>query len=125
MLKTELPANHDDISLFGNYDLLKIAIGNVVLNACKYSNNKEVTIQMDIQNRQGIITITDTGIGIPSAEIKHIYDPFFRASNTKGFEGYGIGMPLSANIIKLHKGRIEVSSELEKGTTVTIFLPLN
>lgn len=121
----ELPADHNDISLSGNCDLLKIAIGNIVLNACKYSNNQAVTIQLNIYNREGIITITDTGIGIPASEIKHIYDPFFRASNTKGFEGYGIGMPLSGNIIKLHKGRIEVTSEIEKGTTVIIFLPLN
>lgn len=121
----DLPQDHNDISLQGNYDLLKIAIENIVLNACKYSNNKDVSILLSVQDREGIIVITDAGIGIPENEIQYIYHPFFRASNTKGFEGYGIGMPLSNNIIKLHNGRIEVSSKIKKGTEVRITLPLN
>lgn len=121
----DLPQDHNEISLQGNYDLLKIAIENIVLNACKYSSNKDVSVLLSVQNREGIIVITDAGIGIPENEIQYIYDPFFRASNTKGFEGYGIGMPLSNNIIKLHNGKIEVSSEVKKGTEVRITLPLN
>jgi signal transduction histidine kinase len=71
-----------------------------------------------------VITVQDKGIGIPSEELKYIYDPFFRASNTKSFEGYGIGMPLANNIIRLHNGTIRVQSKEGVGTDVLIHLPL-
>ena len=57
--------------------------------------------------------------------MRYIYDPFFRASNTTSYEGYGIGMPLSFNIIRMHKGKLTVSSVEGEGTTVQIQLPLS
>ena len=53
-----------------------------------------------------------------------IYDPFFRASNTQQFEGYGIGLPLTRNIIRIHNGQLHISSVVNEGTTVQIRLPL-
>ena len=121
----KLPNNEEGISIKGNADLLKIAITNIVLNACKYSDNKEVTISLLINLQEAVIKIEDAGIGIPKEELKNIYDPFFRASNTKKYDGFGIGMPLSNNIIQLHKGSIAVQSSINVGTTVQISLPLN
>lgn len=121
----KLPNNEEGISIKGNADLLKIAITNIVLNACKYSDNKEVTISLLINLQEAIIKIEDAGIGIPKEELKNIYDPFFRASNTKKYDGFGIGMPLSNNIIQLHKGTIAVQSSINVGTKVQISLPLN
>jgi signal transduction histidine kinase len=69
------------------------------------------------------ILIKDKGIGIPSRELDHIYDPYFRASNTSGIDGYGIGLPLARNIIKLHGGTLKVNSVVSEGTTVEIELP--
>ncbi|MNL17201.1 Sensor histidine kinase YycG [compost metagenome] len=69
------------------------------------------------------ILIKDEGIGIPSEDLQHIYDPYFRASNTDGIDGYGIGLPLARNIIKLHEGSLKVTSIVGKGTTVEIELP--
>jgi signal transduction histidine kinase len=68
------------------------------------------------------IGIVDEGIGIPAPELKYIYDPFYRASNTRRYEGYGIGLPLARNIIRLHKGELMIRSEEGKGTTVEIIL---
>jgi signal transduction histidine kinase len=119
-----LPAEEEGISIQGNYDLLKIAINNITLNACKYSDNKPVNLCLRPEKANVIIVVQDEGIGIPGDELKYIYDPFFRASNTKEYEGYGIGMPLSNNIIRLHKGSIHVSSEMGAGTEVRIALPL-
>jgi signal transduction histidine kinase len=67
--------------------------------------------------------VRDQGIGIPASEMEFIYDPFFRASNTQKFEGYGIGLPLCRNILKLHKGYLRVQSTIAVGTTVEIKLP--
>ncbi|MES2647066.1 MAG: HAMP domain-containing sensor histidine kinase [Bacteroidota bacterium] len=119
-----LPADEAGISIKGNYDLLKIAIGNIVMNACKYSDNKVVSMQLLLEKNKAFVIITDTGIGIPQKELKHIFDPFFRASNTQDYHGHGIGMPLSNNIISLHKGTINVRSAENAGTVVTITLPL-
>lgn len=120
----ELPVHEDDIMVYGNQDLLKIALGNIIINACKYSNNAPVWIELAFKNRHAAIIISDKGIGIPEKEIPHIYDPFFRASNAKNFEGYGIGMPLSEKIIRLHKGTINVQSKVNEGTVITISLPI-
>lgn len=119
-----LPADEEGITITGSYDLLKIAINNVVLNACKYSKNKLVNLRLLLDHNDVMIAVQDKGIGIPSDELKYIYDPFFRASNTKEFEGHGIGMPLANNIIRLHNGSIRVQSEEGIGTEVTLKLPL-
>ncbi len=119
-----MPEEEENTHVRGNYDLLKIALSNILMNACKYSDNKPVTLQLQFGKKNVVITITDKGIGIPKAELKNIYDPFFRASNAKVYDGYGIGMPLSKNIIRLHKGRIYVESEVNKGTVVEIHLPV-
>ncbi len=119
-----LPSNEEAISIKGNAGLLKIALTNIVLNACKYSDNKEVKILLEVNTHVVLITIEDIGIGIPEEELKNIYDPFFRASNTKKYDGFGIGMPLSNNIIQLHRGIITVKSKMNVGTSVQIMLPL-
>ncbi|MGC4103808.1 sensor histidine kinase [Ferruginibacter sp.] len=121
---SNFPEDENDISISGSYNTLKIAVTNIVLNACKYSNNQQVDLQLSFNKKYVIITVMDKGIGIPADDLKHIYDPFFRASNTGKYDGYGIGMPLSFNIIRLHKGKIEVVSTEGKGTVVEIMLPL-
>ncbi len=120
----QLPPDEESMTITGSYNLLKVAVSNIVLNACKYSNNQQVDLQLSFKLQQALISVTDTGIGIPPGDLQQIYVPFFRASNTQGYEGHGIGMPLSANIIRLHRGHIEVDSEVNAGTTVRIFLPM-
>ena len=118
-----LPDSPMKLKISGNEQLLHLALSNIVLNAYKYSNNQPVTISLGMSSDMLIIFVTDTGIGIPEDEIKFIYDPFFRASNTTNFEGYGIGLPLTRNIIKIHNGEIRVSSVVNKGTVIEIRLP--
>ncbi|RPD49019.1 sensor histidine kinase [Paracnuella aquatica] len=120
----ELPADEAGLSISGNYNLLKTAVNNIVLNACKYSRNQPVHLHLQVASGIVAITVQDKGIGIPNEELKYIYDPFFRASNTKDFEGYGIGMPLANNIIQLHKGSIEIHSKEGAGTKVIVRFPL-
>jgi len=105
--------------------LLQLAISNIVLNACKYSSNRPVNVQVTAHDgRVIIIKVTDKGIGIPEEEQQHIFEPFFRASNTSDFQGHGIGLPLTLNIIRLHKGSIGIRSEEQVGTEIQILLPV-
>ncbi|SEL04091.1 Signal transduction histidine kinase [Chitinophaga rupis] len=119
-----LPEEADHLSTLGNLPLLQMALSNVVLNACKYSSNQPVAIQLEATKKVLIITVTDQGIGIPSKELGQVFVPFFRASNTSNFEGHGIGLPLTLNIIRLHKGSIDIQAREQSGTIVKIYLPV-
>lgn len=119
----DLPEDEDLLTVEGNENLLKLALSNVILNGCKYSHNQRVEVSLRFIDGAVAVTVVDHGIGIPQTELKHIYEPFFRASNSNPFEGYGVGLPLTKAIIKLHHGVIIVESEENKGTKVTLRLP--
>ena len=119
-----MPDNPEQLKIKGNEQLLHLALINLISNACKYSNNKPVVFSIGTSGKNVILAIKDIGIGIPESELKFIYDPFFRASNASEFEGYGIGLPLARNIVRLHAGEITVISKEKEGTTVQILLPL-
>lgn len=119
-----IPDDPTKLKINGNAQLLHLALSNIVNNACKYSSNKPVKISIGATQHQVSIVVRDSGIGIPAEEIEYIYDPFFRASNTRNYEGYGIGLPLTRNIIRVHGGTISVSSEINEGTTVHLVFPL-
>ncbi|MEN5235083.1 HAMP domain-containing sensor histidine kinase [Sphingobacterium faecium] len=118
-----LPDDSMRLKVSGNAILLQLALSNIISNACKYSSNRTAYIALGALDKKVFILIKDEGIGIPSEDLQHIYDPYFRASNTDGIDGYGIGLPLARNIIKLHEGSLKVTSIVGKGTTVEIELP--
>ncbi|GHE23532.1 HAMP domain-containing sensor histidine kinase [Sphingobacterium griseoflavum] len=125
-IKTDFSMLPDDsikLKVNGSAPLLQLAISNVVSNACKYSTNHTAYVALGAFDKGVLILIRDEGIGIPAEEMSFIYDPYFRASNTANFSGYGIGLPLARNIIKMHNGQLSVASTLGKGTTVRIELP--
>ena len=119
-----LPEDEDKLVILGNAQLLQLALSNIVQNGCKYSDNRPVYLALAATDNNIILIIRDQGIGIPAAELPFIYDPFFRASNTSGYKGYGIGLPLARNIIRLHGGNIIVSSQQDQGTEIRITLPV-
>lgn len=121
---SNLPKDSALLHIHGNEYLMSLAISNVVLNSFKYSNNNKVKIKASVDRNNIIIKIIDKGIGIPENEVKQIFIPYFRASNTEGYEGFGIGLPLAMDIVRVHSGNIQVSSKLGVGTKVSIILPL-
>lgn len=121
---TLLPEDPTKLKVKGNEQLLHLALTNVISNACKYSDNRVVKVSLGASDNNVFIVIRDKGIGIPDSELKYIYNPFFRASNTIKYEGYGIGLPLTRNIVKMHNGKMTVSSILGGGTTVQIKIPV-
>lgn len=122
---SRLPENYESINLYGNSNLLKLAVTNIVTNACKYSDNNLVKLSLSVTAANIVISVKDKGIGIPEKELQHVFEPFFRASNTSRFKGYGVGLPLSLTIIRLHKGTIGIKTAQESGTEISILLPLN
>lgn len=119
----------DNPSILAERGKLKQAISNILENAIVYNKPKgTVQIALEQVGNEAVITIQDNGRGISEEELKKIFTPFHRAHFEKeGFikgEGIGIGIYLSKLIINAHKGKIEYQSEIEKGTTVTIKLPI-
>jgi signal transduction histidine kinase len=119
-----MPENPDLLTMEGNEQLLHLAFTNIITNGCKYSNHQPVRVSIGISDHHIITVISDNGIGIPENEIAFIYDPFFRASNAMDFEGYGIGLPLTRNIVRIHKGSIDITSKVGHGTTVQLIFPM-
>jgi signal transduction histidine kinase len=120
---SKLPDDDELLSLRVNKNLIKLAISNIVNNACKYSNENLVSISIESNANMLSISVTDRGIGIPQTDIQHIFEPFYRASNTNDFKGYGVGLPLSLNIIRLHRGSIAIKSQEGVGTEIKVLLP--
>ena len=119
-----LPESPEKLKISGNEQLLHLAFSNIIINASKYSENKVVKVAVGASDKDVIVIIKDSGIGIPENDIPFIFDPYFRASNAKPYEGYGIGLPLANNIVKMHNGQLTIASVLDEGTTVRINLPL-
>ncbi len=100
---------------------------NLILNAYNYSNN-ESTLSIEIINkgREVVIQIKDTGIGIPEESLPFIFERFYRvdASRSRESGGSGIGLTIVKQFIEAHSGSIDVESELNRGTSFTIILPI-
>jgi len=117
------------LSIFGILEDIRTAILNLLENAVKYSpNGVHVTCRIDIENYTWVtLSITDTGLGIPSHELKRIFKRFYRARSTDlvKIKGTGLGLFLVATIAKQHGGSIKAVSEGPgQGTTMLLKLPL-
>ena len=107
---------HDDFTVMGDANLLRMAFHNLINNAVKYSEGKPVSV--NIADRR--VTIRDHGIGIPPEDLPHVFEPFFRASNTGSVMGHGVGLALAKAILEKHGARIKVESQQGEGTTVQV-----
>jgi signal transduction histidine kinase len=99
-----------------NPHLLKIALSNIIGNALKYSGDRTV----DIRLRGSVLEISDRGIGIPPEELPGIFQPFYRAANTRGYAGNGIGLSLAIRILHVYGAEVTVASGPGEGTKVKI-----
>ena len=98
-------------------------ISNLLTNANKYTNNEvRLSCQVDPDGEHFRIVVSDNGIGIREEDRSRLFEPFFQAQDNK--PGTGIGLNIVKNIVDLHHGTISVSSEVGKGSTFTIVLPV-
>jgi two-component system, OmpR family, sensor histidine kinase ArlS len=92
-------------------------------NACKYSSNKRAEVRIGFSDKNCMVKVIDTGIGIPQEETKRIFEPLYRAKNATTFRGYGIGLSVCRRIIDVHRGVLQVTSKLGQGSTFEVILP--
>ncbi|WP_428492648.1 ATP-binding protein [Rhodopila sp.] len=117
-----------DRPLYVDPEMWERIVLNLVSNAFKYTLSGGITVSLDIapdDDRCAILSVTDTGIGIPAAELPHIFDRFHRIEGQRGrtMEGTGIGLALVNELVRLHGGTIGVQSRIDTGTTVWARLP--
>ncbi len=108
-------------------DDLDIIMINLIDNAIKYTERGgKIDIDNTITEKEIIVKISDTGIGIPEDDFNKIFHEFYRAENAKDIEhdSTGLGLPIVKNLVKRYGGNIDVQSTLGKGTTVTVSFPV-
>jgi signal transduction histidine kinase len=121
----QLTTTEQSIRAFLDKTLLRSLVTNLLSNAAKYSP-ADAPIQMVLSSdsRLATIQIGDRGIGIPAADQPRICDPFYRGSNVKEVTGTGLGLAVVKTCVELHQGNWAIESQIGKGTTVTVQLPL-
>ncbi len=108
-------------------DKISLALHNLLGNGLKYTpQNGEVTVSATVEEGQISIEFTDTGIGISPDDRERIFDRFYRAKDKRVADstGSGLGLAIARDVIRLHGGDIFVESELDKGSTFTLTLPI-
>jgi signal transduction histidine kinase len=114
----------EELQVMGSDILLKTLVLNLMENGCKYSDDHVVKVSLGVRAKTIHLTFTDNGIGISEVDLKQLFEPFFRSNSIRNRDGHGIGLSLVKRICDLHKGTIEVWSELGKGSIFTVSLPL-
>jgi two-component system, OmpR family, sensor histidine kinase ArlS len=118
---------NESISIFADYSLLKEAIRIFVDNSLKYTESGgRIEMQCYSKDNKAIISIEDTGIGIPKEDLPHVFERFYRAdkSRTKQTGGTGLGMAIAKWIVLRHGGTIKVQSEINVGTKIEVTIPI-
>ncbi|MCB0820791.1 MAG: HAMP domain-containing protein, partial [Bacteroidetes bacterium] len=113
------PQSESDFRAEGNALLFRTVILNICDNACKFSSDSQVYVSLDYDNKYVKFICTNYGKAVPAEELKFLFQPFFRSTNSTGVRGHGLGLALVDKIVKLHEGQINVESASEK-TTFTI-----
>jgi signal transduction histidine kinase len=125
-IELELPATPEPILIDGDEQRLEQVFTNLFQNAIKYSPaGGSIFVRMGLLAAEVEVTITDQGIGIPAADIPHLFERYFRArtSELSSVGGLGIGLYVVHEIVARHGGSVTVQSEQWQGSTFTIRLP--
>lgn len=118
----EKPQNSNEVRL--DPKLINNILINLISNAIKFSpENSAIQVKSRLTDTQLIISIKDEGIGIPEAEKKYMFDRFYRMSNAGEIQGTGLGLSIVNHYVNLLKGKIDFTSEENRGTEFTVTLP--
>jgi signal transduction histidine kinase len=110
--------------LITDKQLLKNIVMNLLSNAIKYSPpDKEIQLAVELRNSNLKVRVTDQGIGIPEDEKSQIFKRFFRGHNVNSIDGTGLGLNIVKKYVRLLKGTVEFTSQMNKGSTFIVVIP--
>lgn len=124
-LSTKYPAKWPKLNL--DKEKIESALVNLLGNAAKYTpEGGRISLEVEVAESGLNIQVEDSGIGIAEEELKRVFDKFFRSDDerVRSVSGNGLGLAFTQEVARLHGGRLEVSSELNKGSRFTFCLPL-
>lgn len=113
-----------DAVVKGDVDRIEQIINNLIANAVKFTSAGHIGFNVTYMDGTFTMKVSDTGMGMTEDMMRRIYLPFERAANAENSDGYGLGLPIAHGIVTMLGGTINVESELNKGTTFTVTLPL-
>lgn len=128
-IEVDFKPSKKEIKAFIAKTQLTKVVSHLINNAIKFTNKGSVTINVttwsNFNSEKIIITVQDTGIGIPPEELAHIFDEFRQGSEglTRKFEGTGLGLTISKKFVEMMDGKIEVKSKIDKGTCFNVIVP--
>ena len=125
-LTLKVHVHEEDICVRGNEELLRRMIGNLIDNALRYTpEGGEVDVRLDAVDRQAILTVSDTGIGIPPEVATRVFDRFFRVdqSRNRASGGAGLGLAIVKLAAESHNGSVRLRSKVGTGSTFTVEIP--
>jgi signal transduction histidine kinase len=98
---------------------------NLLSNAFKFTFDGEIEVRLRQEGDRAVLTVRDTGTGIPAEELPHVFERFHRVKGARGrtFEGSGIGLALVQELVKLHGGEVRAESAVDRGTTFAVEIP--
>ena len=123
-LNLSLPAQPGWV--WGDRDRIEQVIINITTNAVRYTaKGGSVEMSAVLTDSEVLLSVTDTGIGIPKEDIPRIFDRFYRVdkARSRALGGTGLGLSIAFEIVRRHNGRMEIQSEVGQGTTMTVHLP--
>ena len=112
-----------DMVLHGDSDALIRLFVNLVDNAVKFTERGSIRVCARPEAQGFLVTVTDTGIGIPAEHLPHVFDRFYRADRSRSGRGAGLGLAIAQEIILAHAGSLELTSTPGVGTTAAVRLP--
>ena len=112
--------------IIGDSERIAQVVTNLLTNAIQYNKAEgEVRVKLESQSGLAVLTVTDTGQGIPAENLPQVFGRFFRADLSRtGAGNSGLGLAITKAIVEVHGGTIEVASEENAGTTFTVRLPI-
>ncbi len=115
-----------NIFVLGSRNRLEELITNLVSNAVKYiANERKITVTLEKEEKNAVLRISDTGIGIHKEELPNLFKRYYRSEEEHNtIQGTGLGLAICNKIVQNHHGRISITSTLGEGTTVEVMLPL-
>ena len=117
--------NFEVANAFFDAKLLDYILKNLLENAIKYSpSNSMIDLILTYQEKYIIFQVKDQGIGISNRDQERLFEAFYRGSNIGNIPGNGLGLSIIKTLVDLHGGQVNLESEVDKGTTITVMLPL-
>jgi signal transduction histidine kinase len=131
-MQAEIQKSHSSIELkfeaqpVGFWDPMRIEqiFLNLFTNALKYGNGQSIQISVSEKNQKAILAVQDHGIGIARENQKIIFERFERVASIRHYDGLGLGLYITRELVNAHGGSIQVESEVGRGSTFTVELPV-